>query len=202
MDSPEGQDVPPISGASLTLPHFDEEDGDRTGHHHPPRRTFHRGNVVGLKDVAGKRSSVFYRRQEFLNKHHSSMDTLPAGLTPEATKTIEEKERLAREGEITNPLYLLFLSNLAAIKVMFFYLITAETIFTCMLTAGMIMYWYDYGLEDHEGTSRSWSGGGMDFVVLVFAVTSPVNILCIRSMSQYHIILNLCILMPPILLFM
>jgi len=151
--------------------------------HYLPRSPFqHRDKVVGLKDAATKRS-VQYRRQEFLHTQHSSMDTLAGGpTTPTMTKSIEDKERLARGGEITNPLSILFLGNLAAFKVMIFYLITAETIVTCMLTAGMIIYWYSYGLEDHlyenpEGiSSRLWSGSGMDFVVLIFAVTSPVSI--------------------------
>jgi hypothetical protein len=134
---------------------------------HPP---YYRDKVVGLKD-ARTLSSARFHRQEFLRKEHESTDTL-AG--PIRSATIEHKEKLAREGETTNPISILILGNLAAFKVMLFYLVTAETVGTCVLTAGMILYWYNYALEQEDGL-RPWTGNGMDFVVLAFAVTSPVS---------------------------
>jgi hypothetical protein len=146
--------------------------------------SYHRGidKVISLKD-APTLASARFRRQEFLRNqqqpqlHNLSMDTLPPGLSPPSATnnmTIEEKETLARQGEITNPVSLFYLSMVAAIKVMVCFLITAETVLTCMLTAGMIVYWYNYGLEHADGL-RPWTGSGMEFVVLVFAVTTPVS---------------------------
>jgi len=51
-----------------------------------------------------------------------------------------------------------------------YYLITLETIVTCLLTAGLTLYWY-FTYRDDE----NWQGGGMDFILLAFAVTSPIS---------------------------
>ena len=49
-------------------------------------------------------------------------------------------------------------------------MITLETILTCLLTAGLTLYWYFTYKDDDE-----WHGGGMDFILLAFAVTSPIS---------------------------
>ena len=145
---------------------------------------YHRGvdKVIGLKD-APTLASARFRRQQFLRnqppqqQQNSSVDNQspgPSPLSARKTMTMEEKEMLARQGEITNPIFLFYLSMVAAIKVMVCFLITAETVLTCVLTAGMIVYWHNYGLEHADGL-RPWSGSGMEFVVLVFAVTTPVS---------------------------
>jgi hypothetical protein len=67
--------------------------------------------VVGLKDSCG------LRRRESSN---NSQDTVARGNA--GGNTIEDMEYKARLGSSTNPITLFMLGNLAAIKVMFFYL--------------------------------------------------------------------------------
>jgi hypothetical protein len=127
-----------------------------------------REKVVGLKDgVFSSESSWTARRKEFIEAHSSPSRK---GSVAFASTTIEEKEAFARSMEVRNPCALLFLGNLAALKVMCFYLISLETIITCALTVGLTCYWYYYALDN-----PAWIGGGMDFIILAFAVTSPVS---------------------------
>ena len=55
---------------------------------------------------------------------------------PKMPKSVEELEEKARRKAILNPFELLFLGNLAALKVMGFYLITLETVISC----GLVRY--------------------------------------------------------------
>jgi len=92
--------------------------------------------------------------------------------------TIEEKEKQVRANETKNPISLLLLGNLAAFKVMAFYLISLETVITCALTAGLVVHWYKVGLQQDKVDSNStlaWTASSMDFIVLAFAVTRPVR---------------------------
>ena len=123
--------------------------------------------VVGLKDGAAMWSSTksqaswgAARRKEFLD----------ATSTRTVFVTTEDKELLARTLQMRNPFCLLFLGNLSALKVMLFYLISLETILICAITAGLTVYWYNVGTEN-----SAWQGGGMDYIILAFAVTSPVS---------------------------
>lgn len=88
-------------------------------------------------------------------------------------RSVEEMEQEARRTATMNPFALLFLGNVAAVKVMIYYLITWETIISCALTAGMTLYWYDYG-SSPEGQAHDFTGTRMDFILLAFAVTSPI----------------------------
>ena len=56
---------------------------------------------------------------------------------PKMPKSVEELEEKARRKAVLNPFELLFLGNLAALKVMGFYLITLETIISCGLVSFM-----------------------------------------------------------------
>ena len=59
-------------------------------------------------------------------------------------------------------------SNIASILVFIFYLITLETILSCLLTVGLMLYWYFYALGLFGTVPDGWSGGGIDWVVLGF----------------------------------
>jgi hypothetical protein len=63
----------------------------------------------------------------------SSVSTGPPGATKR--KSVEELEFKARQKAIMNPFRLLFSGNIAALKVMGFYLITLETFITCGLVS-------------------------------------------------------------------
>jgi hypothetical protein len=51
-----------------------------------------------------------------------------------------------------------------------YYLITLETMLTCALTVALTLFWYYKYKDDPD-----WQGGGMDFILLAFAVTSPIS---------------------------
>jgi hypothetical protein len=134
--------------------------------------------VVGLKDgaiLSSSHSSWVDRRQLFLEagspsiKSHQSHTMLGNPSHHYEDVTVEEKEKLARSQSLKNPLTLLFLGNLAALKVFSLYLVSLETLLTCVLTSGLTVYWYLYAENNQD-----WNGAGMDFVILGFAVTSPI----------------------------
>ena len=128
--------------------------------------------VVGLKDAMTEGSvsqtSWKLRRQQFLEASAASPN---ASTKLAANITVEEQEARVRAEQLKNPFTLLILGNLSALKVMGMYLISLETIISCGLTAGLTYYWYVYG-----GRDGSWNGGTMNFILLAFAVTSPVSI--------------------------
>jgi len=128
--------------------------------------------VVGLKDY-GLGMSIRKKRREWQSsKSVTGKSAKSAASENQKVKkpSVEELEEIARHKAVTNPFKLLFLGNLAALKVMGFYLITWETIITCGLTAGLTVYWYERYKDNSD-----WSGGGLDFILLAFAVTSPIS---------------------------
>ena len=140
----------------------------------------HREKVVGLKDAGTLGSSWRARRQEFLQTSREvnvSTDTI--AVPTNNMTTIEGKEEIARMKEMKNPIALLLLGNLAALKVVVFYLISLETVITCSITAYLIVFWYNLAME-HDTSTTKWTGGSMDFIILAFAVISPV------SMQKYY----------------
>jgi hypothetical protein len=131
-----------------------------------------RDEVVGLKTAANyfeERATL--RRRAFLDAARYPRDPSSVNVIPTALKKapVEELEDHVRATQIKNPLLLLVLGFVAAFKVMFVYLINLETILSCGVSVGLTLYWYDYGTT-HEG----WNGGGMNYVILAFAVTSPI----------------------------
>lgn len=62
---------------------------------------------------------------------------------------------------------------LASIFAFIMYLITVETILCCALTISLTVVWFNrYG----NGDGNTWNGGGMDWVVLGFAVVTPITV--------------------------
>ena len=134
----------------------------------------HREKVVGLKD-AGTLGSWRARRQAFLQtSREMNVSTDTIAVPTNAFTTIENKEEIARMKEMKNPIGLLLLGNLAALKVMVLYLISLETVITCSITAYLIVFWHNLALE-HDDTTK-WTGGSMDFIILAFAVITPVSL--------------------------
>ena len=91
-----------------------------------------------------------------------------------AQLSIEDQEDVVRSMQIRNPLTLTVLGFYAACKVMLLYLINVETLVACGISGGMTVYWYNYGTYQVEVLGNEWNGGGMDYVILAFAVTSPI----------------------------
>eukprot|EP00977_Amphora_coffeiformis_P006919 scaffold1508_cov178-Amphora_coffeaeformis.AAC.27 len=123
------------------------------------------GKLVGLKKYS--LNPTDYKLRQQMSALDSTRTLEGEG---EPTVSVEELEMKARTKTLKNPFYLLFLGNIAALKVMGFYLITLETIVTCLLTVGLTLYWY-FEYKDDD----TWNGGGMDFILLAFAVTSPIS---------------------------
>jgi len=55
-----------------------------------------------------------------------------------------------------------------------FYLITLESVLSCLFTVGLTLYWYFIA----QDTNRvpDWNGGGIDWIVLGFAVVTPITV--------------------------
>jgi hypothetical protein len=131
-------------------------------------------DVVGLKNAAKSlQSSNQPRRREFLDSasqaHFHIRSISSRDPYPERMKSVEDQEEFVRAFQITNPFILTALGFYSAFKVMFLYLINLETVLSCCLTVVLTLYWYHYG-QTHDG----WQGGGMDYVLLAFSVTSPI----------------------------
>jgi len=69
---------------------------------------------------------------------------------PGAGASIEEEEAYARQMQQRNPFLLFFQGNFAALKVFALYLITLDTIVSCVACVGLTMYWYLYSVSNDE----------------------------------------------------
>ena len=135
-------------------------------------RTHAEKKMVGLKNYGLDKSTVLKRQQPVLPRGTSGGTTVIGAHKhlPKVGLSIEEMEEQARAKAVMNPFALLFLGNLAALRVMAYYLITLETIISAGLTVGLVLYWYNE-YEDDE----TWSGGSLDFILLSFVVISPIS---------------------------
>ena len=86
--------------------------------------------------------------------------------------TTDEVETLARDKEETRPLVLFFITGYAACKVFLLKLVTLDSIFTCLLSVGLTLYIY---FDVKNGRDPSWTGS-MDWVLLGFAVVTPISV--------------------------
>lgn len=86
-------------------------------------------------------------------------------------RSIEELEAEARQSVASHPLRLVILNTLAAIKVMTYFLITLETVVCSLVTTALVCYWY----YTYQGDVK-WNGGMLDFILLAFAVVSPISV--------------------------
>ena len=84
---------------------------------------------------------------------------------------LEEEEMDVREHAMKNPWQILIVGGIAAVKVFGVYLITLDTIFSMVLSIALTCYWYFT-----QSPSTGWSGGGMDWVLLGFAVVTPLSL--------------------------
>ena len=124
--------------------------------------------VVGLTEGIGVSEDLLAERLNL----KASVDELFASAAADGP-TVEDMEEEARAKSLKDPCGRFTLGMVAALKIMGFYLITLETVLTCVLTAGLTCYWYYRFAEDQEVTG--WDGGGMSFVLLGFAVTTPIS---------------------------
>jgi hypothetical protein len=151
---------------------------------HKQNSAFGDKSVIGLKVGALTReASLTDRRKKFLEASGPASSyagsSIGRGAASAAVDNVEEREAFVRAQQVKNPFTLLFLGNLAALKVMAIFLVSLETIITCALTVGMTLYWYTYGQEHDD-----WQGGGMNYIILAFALTSPVSSFCFSKIKE------------------
>eukprot|EP00553_Chaetoceros_curvisetus_P006038 CAMPEP_0204623366 /NCGR_PEP_ID=MMETSP0717-20131115/9096_1 /ASSEMBLY_ACC=CAM_ASM_000666 /TAXON_ID=230516 /ORGANISM="Chaetoceros curvisetus" /LENGTH=505 /DNA_ID=CAMNT_0051638423 /DNA_START=102 /DNA_END=1619 /DNA_ORIENTATION=- len=84
--------------------------------------------------------------------------------------SIEFQETKVRRQEDTFLLTRLFTTLWAAALVFVVYLITLETLMSCALSLGLTIFWYK------KGDADTWAGSGMDWIVLGFAVITPITV--------------------------
>lgn len=84
---------------------------------------------------------------------------------------VEEHEMRVREQQRTFLLSRFFTTMMASFMVFIVYLITLETVLSCALCVGLTIFWYQAG-DKYE----SWNGSSMDWVVLGFAVVTPLTV--------------------------
>lgn len=102
--------------------------------------------------------------------HKRTASTATRGSMHPNPVSIEEAEAQVYKKEQRNPFILLVSGNVAAVKVFFYYLITLDTILACCLCVGLTCYWYYANKNDEK-----WFGGGMDWIIVAFAVVNPMT---------------------------
>lgn len=85
--------------------------------------------------------------------------------------TIEEHETKVRHDNKSWVITRFTTTLIASTLVFFFYLITLETLVSCAISVVLTFYWYD-----KKETNQNVSGSGMDWVVLGFAVVTPITV--------------------------
>jgi len=84
---------------------------------------------------------------------------------------IESHEELVRRQDRDHFLSRMFSTLTAAVMVFFVYLVTLETLMSVTLSIGLTIFWLQKG-----GTDETWEGSGMDWVILGFAVVTPITV--------------------------
>jgi hypothetical protein len=98
-----------------------------------------------------KVNSVAYSTSDSQKCHRQHRDKLVVGMACVLTgsthsglgqESVEEAEKKVRESVATNPFYLAMTGNYASIKVFVLYLITIDTLFSCVATVLLTLFWY------------------------------------------------------------
>ena len=83
---------------------------------------------------------------------------------------LEDDEKYARSKVEKRPFVLVMIGYYTACKIFCYYLISLSSIITIALSAGLTFYWYDKFQKDPP------SGTGLDWVLLGFAVITPLSL--------------------------
>ena len=128
------------------------------------------GKVVGLGE--GARFAAAQNAHSAGQKMQSSHRRASARRVRD---DLGEEERAARDGAERaggGPLGLFVLGGYSALKVFAFYLVTVETVLSVLLSVGLTLAWYLAYRDAEEG---AWNGGTIDWVLLGFAVVTPLS---------------------------
>ncbi|KAL7554960.1 hypothetical protein ACHAWF_018539 [Thalassiosira exigua] len=86
---------------------------------------------------------------------------------------LEDDEKYARSKVERRPLVLVVISYYTALKIFFYYLISLSSLISVGLSVGLTFYWYD---KFHQEKSNTQLNGTMDWVLLGFAVITPLSL--------------------------
>lgn len=87
---------------------------------------------------------------------------------------LEEEEKYARAKVENRPFVLVLFGYYTACKIFFLYLISLSSIITCALSVGLTVHWYYVILERLK--DGNFITIGMDWVILGFAVVTPLSL--------------------------
>ena len=87
---------------------------------------------------------------------------------------LEVEEQYVRSKVENRPIVLVLIGYYTAVKIFFLYLISISSVITCVLSVGLTIYWYNV-LQDRLNTGK-YIAFGMDWVILGFAVVTPLSL--------------------------
>ena len=86
---------------------------------------------------------------------------------------LEDDEKYARSKVERRPFVLVIIGYYTALKIFAYYLISLSSLVTIALSVGLTVYWYNRFVND---PTEQLSGSGMDWVLLGFAVITPLSL--------------------------
>eukprot|EP00585_Thalassiosira_rotula_P004703 CAMPEP_0196139210 /NCGR_PEP_ID=MMETSP0910-20130528/6572_1 /TAXON_ID=49265 /ORGANISM="Thalassiosira rotula, Strain GSO102" /LENGTH=554 /DNA_ID=CAMNT_0041399911 /DNA_START=94 /DNA_END=1758 /DNA_ORIENTATION=+ len=86
---------------------------------------------------------------------------------------LEDDEKYARSKVERRPIVLVIIGYYTALKIFLYYLVSLSSLITVGLSVGMTIYWYERFQNDK---TDQLSGTGMDWVLLGFAVITPLSL--------------------------
>mmetsp|Transcript_13626 Transcript_13626/g.28925 ORF Transcript_13626/g.28925 Transcript_13626/m.28925 type:complete len:297 (-) Transcript_13626:54-944(-) len=166
---PENDDVTERRGAtfsSATPPPKQRTSSSVLNMNDPLKRRHRDQKVVGLAD--GLRAST----------NTTAVDQMTVSKKVRLDKyngdiPLEDDENYARSKEERRPLVLVIIGYFTALKIFLYYLISLSSLITIGLSVGMTIFWYYRFKNDPSG---QMTGTGMDWVLLGFAVITPLSL--------------------------
>ena len=87
---------------------------------------------------------------------------------------LEDEEKYVRSKVENRPMILVLIGYYTALKIFLLYLISLSSIITCALSVGLTIHWYNTIME--RSADGSFVSIGMDWVILGFAVVTPLSL--------------------------
>eukprot|EP00581_Thalassiosira_minuscula_P003909 CAMPEP_0183746502 /NCGR_PEP_ID=MMETSP0737-20130205/66789_1 /TAXON_ID=385413 /ORGANISM="Thalassiosira miniscula, Strain CCMP1093" /LENGTH=684 /DNA_ID=CAMNT_0025982199 /DNA_START=158 /DNA_END=2211 /DNA_ORIENTATION=+ len=165
---PENDDVTERRGAtfsSATPPPKQRTSSSVLNMTDPLKRRYRDQKVVGLAD--GLRASLNPVPVDQLTVSKKVRYDKYNGDIP-----LEDDEKYARSKVERRPLVLVVIGYFTALKIFLYYLISLSSLITIGLSIGMTIFWYDRFQKD----PNQMTGAGMDWVLLGFAVITPLSL--------------------------
>eukprot|EP00581_Thalassiosira_minuscula_P032869 CAMPEP_0183763698 /NCGR_PEP_ID=MMETSP0739-20130205/9867_1 /TAXON_ID=385413 /ORGANISM="Thalassiosira miniscula, Strain CCMP1093" /LENGTH=557 /DNA_ID=CAMNT_0026002157 /DNA_START=130 /DNA_END=1803 /DNA_ORIENTATION=+ len=166
---PENDDVTERRGAtfsSATPPPKQRTSSSVLNMTDPLKRRYRDQKVVGLAD--GLRASLNPVPVDQLTVSKKVRYDKYNGDIP-----LEDDEKYARSKVERRPLVLVVIGYFTALKIFLYYLISLSSLITIGLSVGMTIFWYYRFKNDPSG---QMTGTGMDWVLLGFAVITPLSL--------------------------